>query len=181
MTTLQRCIELLGNNLVHYVHTNHPDAYTAREVAKAEHRPLSMFAKTVIFYSARGYGMAVLPADCVIDLDELAMTLNLIRIRLATEAEICQVCPDSEVGAMPPFGGLFDLPVYVDARLTEEKYIFFNAGTHRDTIHMSFADYFRVANPLITRFACPEVLWLRREPEAANDYVQAHTFPGGFF
>jgi Ala-tRNA(Pro) deacylase len=158
MTTLERCVDLLDKNHVRYVHTRHPEAYTARQVAKVENRPSSMFAKTVIFHSAKGYGMAVLPARCMVDLDELAMTLNMVRIRLASEKEIREICPGTEVGAMPPFGGLYNLPVYVDARLAEERHIFFNAGTHRDAIHMSFADYLRLVNPLITRFAQSEVL-----------------------
>ena len=158
MTTLRRCLDMLERYQIPHVHTRHANAYSAREVAVAEHRPPYMLAKTVIVRSANGYAMAVLPADCKVDLEELATTLNLQRVRLATEEEIRERFPESEIGAVPPFGTLFGMPVYMDVRLAEEPYIFFNAGTHRDAIHMSFADYVRLADPAMIRFAHPDGL-----------------------
>lgn len=149
---------MLERYRISYVHTSHPSAYPARDVAEAEHLPPYMLAKTVIVHGPNGYAMAVLPADCKVSLDELATILNFVQIRLATEEEVRERFPESEVGAMPPFGALFGVPVYVDTRLADEKYIFFNAGTHRDAIHMSVADYIRVADPAIIRFAHPDRL-----------------------
>ena len=157
MTSLQGCIGLLDSHRIHYTHTRHANAYRAREVAAAEHVPPYRLAKTVIFCADNLYAMAVLPADCMLDVDELTANLGLGRVRLATEGEIVRLFPDSEVGAMPPFGELFNLPVYLDERLAEENHIVFAAGTHRDAIHMRTADYIRVALPLVTRLACPEV------------------------
>ena len=157
MATLQRCTELLDRKRIPYTHTRHANAYRAREVAAAEHLPPYKLAKTVIFCGDSFYAMAVIPADCMLDLDELAISLGLQRVRLATEGEIVRLFPNAEVGAMPPFGDLFNLPVYLDERLTKEKHIVFNAGTHRDAIHMRLNDYVRVARPLILRFAYPEV------------------------
>ncbi len=157
MTTLQRCIKFLNKNQVSYTHTVHPNAYRAREVASVEHLAPYQLAKTVVFCGDDCYAMAVLPADCMVDVDDLAAGLGLANVRLATEAEIAKLFPNAELGAMPPLGKLFNLPVYVDERLAREKYIVFNAGTHRDAIHMSFADYLRVADPLVRRFANPEV------------------------
>ena len=156
MTTLRRCLEMLERNRVPHVHTSHANAYCARDVAEAEHLPPSMLAKTVIVHSADGYAMTVLPADCRVGLDELARTLSLEDVRLATEEEVRDRFPDCEVGAMPPFGVLYGVPVYLDVRLAKEKFIFFNAGTHRDAIHISFADYARLADPLLIRFAHPD-------------------------
>ena len=156
MTSLQRCTELLDSHRFHYTHTRHANAYRAREVAAAEYLRPCAFAKTVVFCGDSFYAMAVLPADRMLDLDELAANLGLRHARLATEAEMARLFPDSEVGAMPPFGRLFNLPVYLDERLAKEKYIAFSAGTHRDAIHMKTADYVAAAKPLVTRFACPE-------------------------
>ena len=154
MTTLQRCLDLLEANHVPYLHTRHSNAYTACEVANAEHMPAQMYAKTVLLGIGAGYALAVLPADCRVDLDELEQRLTLSGIRLATEQEVRTQFPASEIGAMPPFGNQL-MPVYMDVRLAEEPYIFFNAGTHRDAIHMSVADYLRLAEPVILRFAHP--------------------------
>jgi Ala-tRNA(Pro) deacylase len=158
MTTLQRCIDFLDSKRIHYTHSTHPIAYRAHDVAAAEHLPAYILAKTVVFCGDNCYAMAVLPADCEVDLEELATTLGLRRVRLATEREIGKLFPDSELGAMPPLGALFNLPVYVDRRLATQKHIVFNAGSHRDAIHMSFVDYARLAAPLITHFAQPEIV-----------------------
>ncbi len=153
MPILSKLREFLEQNQVEFVHTIHPLAYTAREVASAEHLPAREVAKTVIFLSEQGYGMAVLPADSVVDLEQLRMDLGFSRLRLATESELGELFPTCELGAMPPFGNLFGLPVYVDGHLAGESMIAFNAGSHRDVIHMSFKDFERLVQPAIVPFA----------------------------
>lgn len=143
----------LDQNQVGYTHTVHPTAYTAREVASAEHLPPREVAKTVVFLSEHGYGMAVLPADSVVDLEELRKDLGLSRLRLATEAEVGNLFPDCELGAMPPFGNLYDLPVYLDNRLAGEDNLSFNAGTHKDVIHLHLRDFEKLVKPAIMPFA----------------------------
>ncbi len=149
-TKLQK---FLDENHVGYTHTVHPTAYTAREVASVEHVPAQEVAKTVVFLSEHGYGMAILPADSVVDLEELRMDLGLQRLRLATEAELSELFPDCDLGAMPPFGSLYGMPVYVDNRLTTQDTITFNAGTHRDVIHMHFRDFEGLVKPAIMPFS----------------------------
>lgn len=156
MTTLRRCLDMLERYGVPHVHTNHPNAYRAREVAEAEQLPPYLLAKTVVVSGPVGYAMALVPADCKADLAELARALNFRHLRLATEEEVRRLFPESEVGAVPPFGALFGMPVYMDEQLAEEAYVFFNAGTHRDAIHMSIADFVRIADPVIIRFAYPD-------------------------
>jgi Ala-tRNA(Pro) deacylase len=153
MTTLRRCLDMLERYQIPYVHTRHPNAYRAREVAVAEHMPPYMLAKTVIVRGPNGYAMAVLPADCKIDFEQLAATLNFEHLRLATEEEVRELFPDTEVGAMPPFGPLFGMCVYLDARLAKVPYILFNAGTHRDAIHIAVSDYVRLTDPVIVQFS----------------------------
>lgn len=145
--------EFLDQNNVDYTHTAHTLVYTAREVAWAEHVPAREVAKTVVFLSEQGYGMAVLTADSVVDLEQLRHDLGLSRLRLATEAELAELFPSCELGAMPPFGNLFEMPVYVDDRLAGQDLITFNAGTHRDVVHMHFRDFERLVNPAIVTFA----------------------------
>lgn len=153
MNTLRRCLDMLERYRIPYLHTKHANAYRAREVAAAEHLPPYMLAKSVLVRGPRSYALAVVPANCRVDLEQLATKLNIDPLRLATEEEVRQVFPESELGAMPPFGRFAGIRVYMDARLAEEPYILFNAGTHRDAIHMSVADYIRLADPTITQFA----------------------------
>jgi Ala-tRNA(Pro) deacylase len=154
MTALNRCREYLEMNGVAYAHSIHSPAYTAREVAAAAHMPARNLAKTVIYFGDNGYGMLLIPADCVIDLPEVLRLLGLSQIRLATEAEMAKIFPDSEIGAMPPVPT--EMPVLVDTELADSEFIVFNAGTHRDLIGMSFEDFRRLVNPLVASFAIRE-------------------------
>jgi Ala-tRNA(Pro) deacylase len=153
MGVLSKLQAFLDENQIQYQHTSHPTAYTAREVAAAEHISACEIAKTVVFLSENGYAMAVLCADSVVDLEQLRLSLGLSRLRLATEAELGELFPQCELGAMPPFGNLYNLPVYVDSRLSTQESIAFNAGTHRDVVHMRFRDFERLVNPAILPFA----------------------------
>jgi len=153
MAMLKKLEEFLNASGVEYRHTQHPTAYTAREVAAAEHIPAHEVAKTVVFLSENGFGMAVLCGDCVVDLEQLRKDLGLTRLRLATETELGDLFPDCELGAMPPLGNLFGLPVYVDTQLAAEEIIAFNAGTHRDVVYMRYRDFQQLVKPEIVPFA----------------------------
>lgn len=143
----------LERNQISYGHTVHQPTYTARQLARAEHVPEKEVAKTVVFVGDGAYGMAVLPADCSANLRELRDLLGLSRLRLATEPELSALFSDSEPGAEPPFGNLYGVPVYVDDALCGEDLIAFNAGTHRDAIHMRFRDFVKLVQPEIVPFS----------------------------
>lgn len=153
MTTLQRCLDFLDKAHISYAHTKHSLAFTALEVAFAEHISPHKLAKTVVYVGTQGYGIAVLPADCLIDMSILGVFLNDPALRLANERELGEFFPECELGAMPPFGNLFHLPVIVDISLAHQEFIAFNAGTHRDVIHMHFSDFKRLVDPAVAKFA----------------------------
>ena len=153
MSMLQKLLTFLDQNQVKYTHHSHPTAYTAREVAAVEHVPAHKVAKTVLFFSENGYGMAVLPGDSMLDLQGLRALLGVSRLRLATESELGELYPDCELGAMAPFGNLCGIPVFVDGSLATEETIAFNAGTHRDVVHMRYQDYQRLANPRVVNLS----------------------------
>jgi Ala-tRNA(Pro) deacylase len=100
-----------------------------------------------------GYAIAVLPANTHIDLPLLADSIGLTELRLATEEELLALFPDVELGAMPPFGNLYGMPVYLDERLVDEPMIAFNAGTHTDTVHMRTREFMRLTDALVLPFA----------------------------
>ena len=145
--------EFLTKNSVHYRLHEHSEAYTARQVARAEQIPPHEVAKTIVFIGDHGYGMAVLPANRLVDVHELRTVLGFMRLRLATEEEIGRLFPYAELGAMPPFGNLYGMPVYVDSDLALEEQIAFNAGTHRDAVHMKFSEFVNLVKPTILAFS----------------------------
>lgn len=153
MNMLQRCERHLKQHGIRYVHSIHSAARTARAVASAEPMRAHAFAKVVIYLGAHGNGMLVLPADYIVDFGEVRRLLGLREVRLASEAELSALFPDCELGAMPPFGNLLDMPVLIDESLAGAEFMAFNAGTHRDVIHMSVADFHILVNPLVAGFA----------------------------
>ena len=153
MAMLSKLQDFLDRNHVSYGHTVHRPTYSARQLAHAEQVPEKEVAKTVVFVGDGAYGMAVLPADCSADLRELRDLLGLSHLRLATEPELSALFSDSEPGAEPPFGNLYGVPVYVDETLCGEDLIAFNAGTHRDAVHMRFRDFVRLVQPEIIPFS----------------------------
>jgi Ala-tRNA(Pro) deacylase len=138
---------------VRYVHETHRTAYTAQELAQEEHVPGKLIAKTIVVKADDGFAMAVMPATARADFGKLKSALGVKEIRLATELEFTGLFPDCDVGAMPPFGNLYGIPVYVDEALAEDEEIIFNAGTHQDTIRMRYADFARLAQPKVFPFA----------------------------
>ncbi len=158
MNMLMRSLEYLKHHRIRYVHSIHEPAFTARQVAAAEGMPAHEIAKTVVYSGDNGMGILVLPGDSIVDFGEVMRLMGLSSIRLATEAELMHAFKDCELGAMPPLGNLFDMPVLVDRAISTEPVIAFNAGTHVDVIHMAFADYRDLVNPLIASFAVKQRL-----------------------
>ena len=152
MPLINRWLEYLDLERVHYSHSTHSQAATARETAAAEKMPPHEFAKTVVYLGDRGFGIAVVPADQFLDLTKLSSLLGLSYIRLANETELLELFPDCELGAMPPFGDSCELPVVVDTGLAG-PFIAFTIGTHRDVVRMSFANFRRLANPKVASIA----------------------------
>ncbi len=153
MNALKRCLDYLDRNATQYSHSTHAPAYTGLDVAQADRLPAGNLAKAVVYRGDNGFGMLLLRADYVVDFTEVLRLLGLKGIRLATEAELARLFPDSELGAMPPFANPVEMPVLIDEGLAAAEFIAFNAGTHRDVIHMSFEDFVALVNPLIGRFA----------------------------
>jgi Ala-tRNA(Pro) deacylase len=145
--------EYLDLKKIPYEHQVHRTAYTAQEVADEERISGMMVAKTVVFKADNRFVMAVLPAPMKVDLVNLKAALRAGEVRLATETEFKGLFPDAEVGAMPPFGNLYGIPVYVEESLTRDPKIVFNAGTHQDTIRMNYEDFSRLVEPKICSFA----------------------------
>ncbi len=152
MAVIDRWLEYLTLMDVRFSHSTHPRAEKAIQTAYEERVPAHTLAKTVVYYGPTGFGIAVVPADQLVDLTKVGRLLGLSRIRLANEAELMSLFPNCELGAMPPFGDYCELPVIVDAELTRD-FIAFTVGTHRDIVRISFADFQRLAKPKIASIA----------------------------
>ncbi len=152
---VQTLRDFLDRNRIKYVVISHSPAHTAQEVAASAHIPGRAMAKTVIVRLDGRLAMAVLPASEMIDLDLLGDAAFAQQAELADESEFRDRFPGCDLGAMPPFGNLYSMPVYVAERLTEDEEIAFNAGSSTEVILMMYQDYDRLVQPRVLPVGVP--------------------------
>lgn len=144
--------EFLDREKIKYVSVVHSTAYTAQEVAASAHVTGKELAKTVIVELDGQMAMAVLPANRKIVLQELREVTGCEAVKFASEEEFKRRFPDCETGAMPPFGNLYEMDVYLAESLTQNEEIVFNAGSHTEVIRMRFEDFERLVQPRVVSF-----------------------------
>jgi Ala-tRNA(Pro) deacylase len=143
----------LDEQKVKYISIRHSLAYTAQEIAASAHIHGRDLAKTVIVRIDGETAMAVLPANARLDRKKLQQALDARAVELAEEREFKDLFPECALGAMPPFGNLYDMAVYVDTSLTTDEHIAFNAGSHTELIQLSYADFQRLVKPRVVSIA----------------------------
>jgi Ala-tRNA(Pro) deacylase len=148
--------DFLDGNDIKYVTISHSPAYTAQQIAAAAEIPGKELAKTVIIKIDGVMAMAVLPASYKVAFELLKKAAGVGKVELAGEREFKDKFPDCDVGAMPPFGNLYGMEVFVAASLAEDKEIAFNAGSHTELIKMSYKDFEALVKPKVLTFSMKE-------------------------
>ncbi|MFO7974339.1 MAG: YbaK/EbsC family protein [Candidatus Hydrogenedentota bacterium] len=143
----------LDSEGIKYVTISHSKAYTAQEVAASAHIPGKEMAKTVMVKLDGDMAMVVLPADHKVHFDQLADALGVKDATLASEEEFKGLFPDCDPGAMPPFGNLYGMDVYIEEGLTDNQRIAFNAGSHTEVIRVPYKDFERLVKPKVFKAA----------------------------
>ena len=146
---------------IRYEHHVHDRAVTAQELAESLGVGGYQVAKTVLLHGDARMWMAVVPGPEVVDLHRAAQALHVATIRLVEEADMVLLFPDCEVGAEPPLGSLYRVPVVLDKDLAEEPRMTFRAGSHDEAVSMASADFIRLERPLIADIAVP--IWTSTE------------------
>jgi Ala-tRNA(Pro) deacylase len=152
----KRLREFLNDHNVKYVSINHSPAYTAQEIAASAHVRGKELAKAVMIEIDGELAMAVLPASKKINFDLLREVVGNDNVDLATEGKFRDLFPGCEVGAMPPFGNLYDMDVYASDLLAKDEEIAFNAGSHTELIRLAYADFERLVKPKIAKITYGE-------------------------
>lgn len=145
--------EYLDKHEVPYIIVTHSQSFTAQQIAASAHIPGKNMVKTVMVMINGQMAMAVLPASYYVDFNLLKEITGEENVRLASEMEFKDMFPDCEVGAMPPFGNLYNLEVFVARVLTDNDEIAFNAGNHTEIIQMSYRDFEKLVRPKVLKFA----------------------------
>jgi Ala-tRNA(Pro) deacylase len=149
MPQLIKLREFLDANHIAYQVLTHPTAFTAQELAAVEHVHGREHAKVVILRHGSGCLMVVLPAPYHVDLEKARAATGRRDLEVAKEHDFISLFPDCSPGAMPPFGNLYNMEVWVDQSLTTDEEIVFNAGSHTQSIRMKYADFARVVRPKV--------------------------------
>ncbi|NCS88952.1 MAG: deacylase [Ignavibacteria bacterium CG2_30_36_16] len=148
----KKLIEYLDENKVKYVVISHSPAFTAQEIAASAHIRGKELAKTVVIKIDGKMSIAVLPASYNIQFESLKAMLGAETVRLAYEQEFIDKFPDCEIGAMPPFGNLYNMDVFVAESLADTKEIAFNACSHDQLIKMDYSDFEKLVKPVRLKF-----------------------------
>ncbi len=146
---LQSYLDEMG---VNYRASKHEDAFTAQDLAAAEHIPGRKVIKPVVVRADGEFVMCALPASYKVDLSELRQQLQCDEVQLVEEDALRAIFGDCELGAAPPIGRLYGLPTLMDESLFADDHVTFQAGTHSDAVTMTLADYRRVAQPEVAYF-----------------------------
>ena len=150
---IEKLKRYLNEQETRYVTIKHSTAYTAQEVAASAHIPGKEMAKTVMMLIDGEMAMVVLPACYKVDFELLKEALGAKDVDLADEEEFRGRFPDCELGAMPPFGHLYGMEVYVAESLSDDEEIAFNAGSHRELIRLGYSDFEALAHPNVVKFS----------------------------
>lgn len=150
---IEKLKQFLDSQQVKYVQMSHSPAYTAQEIAASAHVPGKELAKTVIVKIDGNMAMAVLPASYQVDFEALKQAAGADSVELADEKEFKDLFPACEVGAMPPFGNLYEMQVFVSEPLPDDEEIAFNAGSHTELVRLRYDDFKRLVQPKVTNFA----------------------------
>lgn len=149
---IKKLKSLLEEKRISYEVLKHEEVFTAQEIAATTHTRGKEMAKVIILNGDNKYFMIVLPASYRIDIEKLKIILNVKNLRLSTEEELEKLFPDCEVGATPPFGNLYNIDVYADKVLSEDKTIVFLTGSHKESIKMTYKDFDKVVKPHVEEF-----------------------------
>lgn len=145
----KRIKKFLDENHVKYKTINHTPAYTAQEIAALAHVPGRELAKAVIVKIDGKLAMIIEPADLKVNLKALKELIGASKVELASEFEFADKFPECETGAMPPFGNLYDMDVYVEDELSKDEWISFNAGNHSELIRMQYKEFAKIVKPTV--------------------------------
>jgi Ala-tRNA(Pro) deacylase len=157
MPILKKLKEMLDEAKISYEVYHHALAYTAQEIAAAQHLSGKEMAKVVMLKVDGDMIMGVIPGSLKINQNTVKASLGAKEVRLATEDEFVSRFPGCEIGAMPPFGNLFDVPVIVDPALEQDEFIYFNAGNHVQTVRMKYQDFAQLVKPRIARLVAERI------------------------
>lgn len=152
ITVFERIVTDLERKQIQFQVTEHEPVKTSEEAAVIRGVSLSTGAKAILLYADNKPIMVTVSGDKKIDMKMFKQLYQIKDLRMATSEEVEKVTT-VQIGAVPPLGHIFSIPLYVDESLRQNETIYFNPGLHAKTIAIKEADYEKAAQPIIGSFA----------------------------
>ncbi len=151
--SLQEVENFLRTKNVKYRTVHHSPAFSSQEIAEAAHVPARRLAKVTMVKINGELAMAVLPASEMVDVEALGKLADSKTVQIATEHDFADRFPGCEVGAMPPFGNLWGMKVFVSNGFSKDENIAFEAGSHSELLEIPYTDFERLVEPQVGALA----------------------------
>jgi len=153
MAIPSRIRDFLDSENVSFEELRHAPAFTGQEIAHTLHLSGKRCAKTVALEGDGRLALAVLPASHRLNLQDLQSVMEVEHLEMLEESELSKFFPDCQPGAIPPFGRLYGMEVWVDQAVCDSEFVVFCAGTHEDCIRMKYSEFAKLTQPRICRFS----------------------------
>lgn len=160
--------DYLRQNHVPFLRHWHPHAVTAQELAKVLHVTGYRVVKSVIVRADSRLWICLIPATATLDLHRVQDILEARHVRLSPEEEFDGLFPECELGAEPPFGTLYGIPVLFDESLGVAEDLLLRAGSHEESLEVSVEDFLALESPLVAPLIVQPALRLVEEPPQAH-------------
>jgi Ala-tRNA(Pro) deacylase len=153
MAIPQRIRDYLDSRNVPYEALHHSQALTAQEVAHSLHVSGKRCIKAVVARRDNKPVILLVPTSHRLNFQELKSALKADHVELLVECELVELFPDCDRGAVPPFGNLYGMDVWVDRAVASAENLLVCAGTHEDCIRMRYSDFAKLTQPLLGHFS----------------------------
>lgn len=132
---------LLDDANVPYEKLEHEHVHTSEDAAKVRGTKLEEAAKALILATKSGKIIqCVISGHRRIDLKKLKDIIGERNLSLAHPDKVFEAT-GCKVGTVPPFGNLFNIPIYADSDIFNREYVVFSAGTHHESVRMKSTDW----------------------------------------
>ncbi|OUR96285.1 hypothetical protein A9Q84_07970 [Halobacteriovorax marinus] len=145
----------LEDSKYHFQVIEHSPTERSLENLSTAKCPPTQLAKVLVFEINKRKSFVILPSDELVHLGTLKDELETGQVKMLRESDLEEYFNDCEVGATPPFGGLYNMPIYLSSHFQKDQEMYFNGGTHTDLVRMPYQEFLIVEHPTIANFSVP--------------------------
>lgn len=142
---------------VKYAIVTHRKVYTAYDAAQTMRKKLDEIVKNLLIKTNKGFVVVVLPASKNVNMAKLKQLMSkqgtgITSVKIPKEGEMVRLLK-VKAGALPAFGSVHDLQVYMDKSMQKVKKAMFPTGSFTDSIEMAVKEFEKLEQPVIGAFS----------------------------